>query len=81
MSAITDLIQSLSGFTDAIKLAVVGKVDKVAGKQLSTEDYTTAEKTKLTGVKTMASRDLHVSTSQPLNTEGADGDIWIVLKP
>lgn len=32
---------------DAIAL---DKVDKVAGKQLSTEDYTTAEKTKLTGL-------------------------------
>lgn len=27
-----------------------GKVDKVAGKQLSTEDYTTAEKSKLAGI-------------------------------
>lgn len=30
------------------------KVDKVEGKQLSTEDYTTAEKTKLAGVETGA---------------------------
>lgn len=30
------------------------KVDKVTGKQLSTEDYTTAEKTKLAGVETGA---------------------------
>ena len=27
-----------------------GKVDKVSGKQLSTEDYTSAEKTKLSGI-------------------------------
>ena len=31
-----------------------GKVDKVAGKGLSTEDYTTAEKTKLAGVEANA---------------------------
>ena len=31
-----------------------GKVDKVAGKQLSTEDFTTAEKTKLSGIATNA---------------------------
>lgn len=31
-----------------------GKVDKVEGKQLSTEDYTTAEKTKLSGIETGA---------------------------
>ena len=30
------------------------KVDKVAGKQLSTEDYTTAEKTKLAGIEAEA---------------------------
>lgn len=32
------------------------KVDKVTGKQLSTEDYTSAEKTKLAGVETGANR-------------------------
>lgn len=58
-----------------------GKVDKVDGKQLSTEDYTTEEKTKLEGVKSMAMRDLHVSTQQPDNAVGNDGDIWLVLKP
>ena len=34
----------------ATQTALNTKVDKVAGKQLSTEDYTTAEKTKLAGV-------------------------------
>lgn len=34
----------------AVSAALGGKVDKVAGKQLSTEDYTTAEKTKLSGI-------------------------------
>ena len=33
-----------------------GKVDKVQGKQLSTEDYTTAEKTKLGGIETEANK-------------------------
>ena len=36
--------------TTAITALQNGKVDKVAGKQLSTEDYTTAEKTKLAGL-------------------------------
>jgi hypothetical protein len=35
------------------------KVDKVAGKQLSTEDYTSAEKTKLTGIATSANNYVH----------------------
>lgn len=34
----------------AVNVDLSGKVDKVSGKQLSTNDYTTAEKTKLGGV-------------------------------
>lgn len=35
-----------------------GKVDKVTGKGLSTEDYTTAEKTKLSGIQAEANKTL-----------------------
>ena len=35
----------------AMNTAIQGKVDKIPGKQLSTEDYTTAEKTKLAGLQ------------------------------
>ena len=35
----------------ALIAAIAGKVDKVEGKGLSTEDYTTAEKTKLSGIE------------------------------
>src|SRR5690554_5843166 len=35
----------------AVTSALAGKVDKVAGKGLSTEDYTTAEKSKLAGIQ------------------------------
>ena len=35
----------------AVGTALSGKVDKVPGKGLSTEDYTTAEKTKLSGIE------------------------------
>lgn len=37
--------------------ALAGKVDKVTGKQLSTEDYTTPEKTKLSGIEAGATAD------------------------
>lgn len=40
----------IAGNTTAITALQNGKVDKVAGKQLSAEDYTTAEKTKLAGL-------------------------------
>lgn len=39
-----------------IKSALDLKVDKVTGKGLSTEDYTTDEKTKLTGIETEANK-------------------------
>lgn len=35
---------------------IANKVDKVSGKQLSTEDYTTAEKTKLGGIEAEANK-------------------------
>ena len=38
----------------ALQADIDTKVDKVTGKQLSTEDYTTAEKTKLAGIETGA---------------------------
>ncbi|MER1959449.1 MAG: hypothetical protein ABS942_18865 [Solibacillus sp.] len=38
------------------------KVDKVVGKQLSTEDYSTAEKAKLANVEANANRYVHPST-------------------
>ncbi|MEK8205825.1 hypothetical protein NST41_09550 [Paenibacillus sp. FSL L8-0696] len=44
---------------DKIDTTVGNKVDKVSGKQLSTNDYTTAEKTKLSGVATGANNYTH----------------------
>jgi exopolysaccharide biosynthesis protein len=40
----------ISGDTTLLQTNIDAKVDKVTGKQLSTEDYTTAEKTKLAGL-------------------------------
>lgn len=42
-----------------IKTALSGKVDKVSGKGLSTNDYTSAEKTKLAGIATGANKYTH----------------------
>lgn len=41
---------ALQQMVDETKIRLATKVDKVEGKQLSTEDYTTAEKTKLGGI-------------------------------
>lgn len=53
------------------------KVDTVAGKQLSTEDYTTAEKTKLGTVATNANNYVHPTTAgnKHIPTGGSVGQI------
>ena len=48
--------------TDAEKAAWNGKVDKVSGKGLSTNDYTTAEKNKLSGIADGANNYTHPNT-------------------
>jgi hypothetical protein len=53
----------IEGLTDQVAALVAvevdGKVDKVAGKQLSTEDYTSADKTKLAGIADEANNYTH----------------------
>jgi len=58
-----------------IKAALDAKVDKVTGKQLSTEDYTTEEKTKLAGIA--AGAEVNV---QP-DWSATSGDAAIQNKP
>jgi hypothetical protein len=53
------------------------KVDKVAGKGLSTEDYTTAEKTKLAGVEAGA----EVNVQSDWNQSDSTKDDYIKNKP
>lgn len=47
---LADYIDAHQTAADALTAAVGNKVDKVTGKGLSTNDYTTAEKTKLAGL-------------------------------
>jgi hypothetical protein len=42
-----------------------GKVDKIPGKGLSTNDYSTAEKTKLAGIEAGANKYIHPATHPP----------------
>lgn len=61
-----DDAQAIAGGDYATKSYVddklTAKVDKVSGKQLSTEDYTTAEKNKLSGIAAGANNYTHPST-------------------
>ncbi|OME46941.1 hypothetical protein BSK66_31355, partial [Paenibacillus odorifer] len=63
----TDIVDiaDLNGNMDILDTTVNNKVDKVTGKQLSTNDYTTAEKTKLTGIATGATNYTHPATHPP----------------
>lgn len=65
---------TLSNQTD-LNTALDGKVDKVAGKGLSTEDYTSAEKTKLAGIE--AGAEVNVNA----DWNATSGDALILNKP
>lgn len=51
--------ESLQGILAGIASSISGKVDKVAGKGLSSNDYTSAEKTKLSGIEVGANKYVH----------------------
>lgn len=63
----TDIVDiaDLNGNMDILDTTVNNKVDKVTGKQLSTNDYTAAEKTKLAGIATGATNYTHPATHPP----------------
>lgn len=62
LKEISDKLADNDDAVAAIVSTVSGKVDKVSGKQLSTNDYTTAEKTKLAGIAAGANNYTHPST-------------------
>lgn len=52
-------IDDFNGNADLLDAAITGKVDKVTGKGLSSEDYTSAEKSKLAGIAAGANNYVH----------------------
>lgn len=64
---VDDKVQDAKDYTDS-QIALIpevdisGKVDKEVGKGLSTNDYTTAEKNKLTGIEAGANKYTHPAT-------------------
>lgn len=76
------VLQSAKEYADGLEPDLTGyatvdslntKVDKVAGKQLSTEDYTAAEKTKLSGVATGANNYSHPASHPASMITGLSG--------
>lgn len=70
-------LSTLSRFKDNIVTLLNNKVDKVTGKGLSTEDYTSAEKTKLAG---LSNYDDAALTSRVSALETTVGDINSILE-
>ncbi|MDH6371745.1 hypothetical protein M2444_003544 [Paenibacillus sp. PastF-3] len=68
----TDIVDiaDLNGNMDILDNAVTSKVDKVTGKQLSTNDYTAAEKTKLAGIATGANNYTHPNHTGDVTSTG-----------
>ncbi|MBR0340689.1 MAG: hypothetical protein IJH64_00275 [Oscillospiraceae bacterium] len=73
-SALNTTLQSYAT-TSAMTTALADKVDKVSGKGLSTEDYTTTEKNKLNGIASGA----EVNVQSDWNA--TSGDAFIKNKP
>lgn len=67
---INDIVEEV---TQSINLD--SKVDKEIGKGLSTNDYTTTEKEKLTGLNFSGLTKITVGASEPSNP--SVGDLWI----
>ena len=67
----------LKSALNGINTDISNKVDKVTGKGLSTEDYTTAEKNKLTGIEANANNYVHPTTSgnKHIPSGGSSGKI------
>ncbi len=67
----------LSHLIDKLKASIAKKVDKVEGKSLSTNDYTTAEKTKLAGIAEGANNYTLPSAGTSLGGVKSGGDVTI----
>lgn len=62
LQEIAEALNNDANFAGTITNELSKKVDKIEGKQLSTEDYTTEEKNKLAGIADGANNYIHPST-------------------
>ena len=68
---------NVEGALQEVGLSLLNKVDKVAGKGLSTEDYTSTEKTKLSGIAENANNYAHPATHLPSIIEQDEGNRFV----
>lgn len=67
----------LDGVTENVQTQLNDKVDKVTGKGLSTNDYTDAEKTKLSGIETGAQKNTITGVKGSAETTYRTGNVNI----
>lgn len=67
----------LDGVTENVQTQLNDKVDKVTGKGLSTNDYTEAEKTKLSGIETGAQKNTITGVKGSAETTYRTGNVNI----
>lgn len=77
VSHITDTVKHITSAERTLWNTVSNKVDKVTGKGLSTNDYTTAEKNKLNGIAACA----EVNVQSDWNITDKNSDAYIKNKP
>lgn len=76
LKEIADYIASHEEVSSALNEAIGNKVDKVEGKGLSTEDFTTALKTKLEGIAEGATK-VEASTNGNIKINGSDTPVYV----
>ena len=64
------------GTVDGVTTALSGKVDKENGKGLSSNDYTSAEKTKLSGIATGATKTEASTTNGNIKINGSETTVY-----
>lgn len=77
LSSVDNTSDANKPISSATSAALSGKVDKVSGKGLSTEDFTTTEKSKLSGIAEGA----EVNVQADWNEANSSSDAFIKNKP
>lgn len=76
LKEIAEYISSDKTAMDALNAAIGGKVDKVEGKGLSAEDFTTALKTKLAGIAEGATKVEKSATNGSIKINGTETTVY-----
>ena len=69
-------VSTLENSVSTIEESLDNKVDKISGKQLSTNDYTTTEKNKLSGIATGATKVEKSNTNGNIKINGTETTVY-----